>query len=131
MKRKQTITQAKAKAWQYFSLFIRRIAADKDGNVTCYTCGAKKPYKQMQTGHWVTGHSNMTYINEAYVRPQCFSCNIGHSGEQGIFRDKIRQELGNERVDHLLVNAKLAVKMTSIDYQELGKFYKERLQSLS
>lgn len=131
MKKKQTISQAKQTAWKYFSLYFRRVEADDKGELQCYTCGVKKYYKEMQTGHWVTGHSNVTYINLDYVRPQCYQCNVPNHGEQGIFRDKIRQELGDEVVDELLLLAKQPVKMTLSDYQELARFYKESLQSLS
>ena len=123
-------TKVKKKVWKLFSQYIRLLAQDKNGYVECYTCGVKNPLKKMQAGHWVTGHGNATYINEDYVKPQCYSCNIMRGGNLGEFRDKIRKELGNKIVDQLLIESKLVKDITLVEYLELEKFYKARVADL-
>jgi hypothetical protein len=125
-----TKTQAKKRAWKIFSQYVRLLARDRNGFVACYTCGRKYPYKKMQTGHWVTGHGNSIYINEDFVRPQCYSCNIMKGGNLGEFRDKIRKELGGHTVDQLLIIARDTKKITVEDYQELERYYKEQVDKL-
>lgn len=70
-------TKAKKKAWTAFSLYLRTLWTQK-GHVECYTCNKHlilkgRPGERVMVGHWVEGHANSTYINEAYVRPQCLT----------------------------------------------------------
>ena len=126
---KPTKSQAKKKTWKAFQLYLRTLWTQK-GTVPCYTCGKECTFKQIQAGHWFTGHSNATYINEDYIRPQCMRCNIMMGGRQGEFRDKVRKELGNKVVDALILAAKEPVKITLQDYEELERFYKLKLEEL-
>ena len=82
-------------------------------------------------GHWVEGHANATYIVEAYVRPQCYYCNIMLGGNQGEFRDRIRKELGDAEVDRLLIESKKTVEISVAEYLQLEAFYKEKLKRLT
>jgi hypothetical protein len=126
---KLTKTIAKKKAYHAFQLFLRTLWT-QSGTIACYTCGKVCTFKQIQAGHWYTGHGNATYINEDYVRPQCVQCNIMMGGRQGEFRDKIRKELGNKVTDALLLAAKESPTITVSDYQELEAWYKQQLQDL-
>ncbi len=127
--KKPTKTAAKKKAYNAFQVYLRTLWT-KDGQIPCYTCHRLLNFKQVQVGHWVTGHSNSTYINEDYVRPQCMRCNIMMGGRQGEFRDKVRDELTNKVVDQLILFAKEPMKITVEDYQELEAFYKNQLQEV-
>ncbi len=128
--KKLTLKSVKAKAWKAFSLYIRKKDMDSQGFVECYTCGVRKFYKEMQVGHWIEGHSNAVYINENYVRVQCPSCNLFHGGRQGEFRDKIRKELGDKRVNQLILEANQVKLLTIENYLELEKIYKTKLEKL-
>jgi len=128
--KRATLSSAKKKAWKQFSLYIRLSAANEFGLIQCYTCPARSHYKEMQAGHWVEGHSNVVYINEDYVRPQCASCNIFHKGRQGEFRDLIRKELGDARVEELLIESKQIKKISIQDYMDLENKYKDLIKEL-
>lgn len=119
-------SKAKARAWKVFSLFIRQQASNDMGMVQCYTCIAFKHYKEMQAGHWIAGHGNAVYINEDYVRPQCYSCNVKRHGMQGEFRDRIRLELGDKVVDELILESNQFKDLTTEDYLELERYYKSK-----
>lgn len=127
--KKITKTAAKKKAYNAFQVYLRTLWT-KDGSVQCYTCERKYSFKDIQVGHWVTGHGNAVYINEDYVRPQCKGCNIFQNGRQGEFRDKLRKEIGSKVVDALLLAAKESPKITVSDYQELEAWYKLQLNNL-
>lgn len=128
----KTITKKKAKdkAWKAFSEWVRRSSADQFGFVKCYTCYTRTEWKFSDAGHWVEGHSNAVYINPEYVRVQCQSCNRFHGGRQGEFRDRLRKELGDEKVDQLLIDSKKTLKLSIFDYENLEQYYKEKLKAL-
>lgn len=120
----------KDKAWDAFSLYIRKRASNSMGMVKCYTCPTIAFYREMQTGHWIEGHGAAVYINEDYVRPQCVSCNMFHGGQQGTFRDRIRKELGDKKVDALIFASKQSVFLKAHHYKELEEKYKRRFEQL-
>lgn len=129
LKAKPTKTKAKKKAYIAFQKYLRRFWTLKKP-IPCYTCDKPQVYEKIQVGHWVEGHSNTTYINEDYVRPQCFYCNIQLGGNQGEFRDRIRKELGDEVVNQLLIDAKLSKDISVQDYIALEEWYKDQLQKI-
>lgn len=130
-----SIKVAKKRAYAAFSIYMRTLWNKGKGYVECYTCGAhtflkERPGKRTMVGHWVEGHSNVSYINPDYVRPQCYRCNIMMGGNQGEFRDNIRKELGDEVVDRLLVEAKQTKEIKATEYLELQAYYKLKLREL-
>lgn len=130
-----TKTQAKKRAYAAFSIYLRTLWT-RAGFVPCYTCGAHcfltgRPGIRVTVGHWYEGHADVTYVNEVYVRPQCYRCNMMLGGNQGEFRDRIRAELGNAEVDRLLFEAKNGKPdLTAQDYLQKQAYYKEKLKEL-
>jgi hypothetical protein len=130
-----TKTKAKKQAWEAFSIYMRTLWTQK-GFVECYTCHAhcflkERPGKRVTVGHWIEGHGDISYVNENYVRPQCYRCNMMLGGNQGEFRDRIRKELGNVEVDRLIFEAKNTKSdLTAQDYLDLKAFYKLKLKEL-
>ncbi len=127
--RKPTKTLAKKKAYKAFQLYMRTLW--NRGSLKCYTCDRPLSFKTTQVGHWVPGHHNATYINEDYVRPQDYYCNIQLGGNQGEFRDRLRKELGSKTVDKLLVESKLVKDISLDEYLELEKWYSTQLLKLT
>lgn len=126
---------AKKRAYEAFSIYMRTFWTLR-GYVPCYTCGKHLVLKgrageRVMVGHWVEGHSNKTYINETYVRPQCYYCNVMMGGLQGTFRDNIRKELGNEVVDKLLIESKDSLEISAAEYLQKAAYYKEKLSLLT
>lgn len=131
-----TKTKAKKRAYAAFSTYLRTLWTLK-GYVPCFTCGkhtvlkSPRPGDRVMVGHWVEGHRDTTYVNEDYVRPQCFRCNMMLGGNQGEFRDAVRKELGNKTVDQLLIDAKQPLDIPAKDYLQLESFYKQKLKDLT
>lgn len=128
-------TTAKKRAYKAFSIYLRTLWTMK-GDVPCYTCDkhltlSGRAGERVMVGHWVEGHRNATYINEEYVRPQCYYCNIMLGGNQGEFRDRIRKEIGDEQTDKLLRESKENVDITAREYLEKEAYYKVLLKQLT
>ena len=128
-------SKAKKRAYKSFSEYLRT-KWTLQGFVPCYTCDkhvvlkGTRPGERVMVGHWVEGHSAKTYINEDYVRPQCFRCNMMLGGNQGEFRDRIRKELGNEVIDKLLLESKQTLEISAQEYLNLEAYYKVKLKDL-
>lgn len=127
---KITRKKEKEKAWKAFSEYIRSSSAGVDGLCICYTCGKVYHLKEMDAGHWIEGHGNVVYINEAYVRPQCHSCNRYHGGNQGEFRDRIRAEIGDTETDRLIQESYGTKELSTWDYIQLKEKYQKLLHEL-
>lgn len=128
-------TKAKKRAWNAYSIY-KRTQYTLKGHANCFTCDAKPVLKgrsgvRVMVGHWVEGHRDSTYINDDYVRPQCYRCNMMLGGNQGEFRDRIRKEIGDKKTDKLLADAKKTLDMTASDYLQLQAYYKEKLKRLT
>ena len=113
-----------------FSQFIRWSNADADGNVECYTCGIRKPVKQMQNGHFQSRRHTSTRWHLQNCKPQCVACNMYRQGEQYKFGNKLVSEYGQEAIDELIILSKSSVKYSRIELTELIKEYKAKLKEL-
>lgn len=122
MKKKLTTSKLKAKLDNIFSQYIRLKYADKNGNVSCYTCGQIKNWKQMQNGHFVSRSHLATRFDEDNVRVQCVGCNVFGGGKPAEFGLRLEEE-------HKGIVLKLMRKSQTItkDYPYLAKIEKYRL----
>jgi len=73
--KEKSISKLMHEADRLMSLFIRQKYADKDGNVTCYTCPYTAHWKKMQNGHLVSRFYKETRYDERNCRPQDEYCN--------------------------------------------------------
>lgn len=88
-------------AWRWFSIYIRLKYSDNYGRVSCYTCGKRDEWKNMQAGHFQGGRGNAVLLDEKGVRVQCYACNCCRGGEQYIFGKNLEKEIGEEEVMEL------------------------------
>jgi hypothetical protein len=94
------------KAWHLWSLHIRLKYADEFGMASCYTCGKRLHYKQLQCGHF--WHDRLDFEEDNH-KPQCSSCNKYNAGKMGaVYAAKLLDELGEKRFKELrlLANTK-------------------------
>ena|SRR3990167_4769389 len=66
------------KAWKFFSIHIRKSAADYRGYTRCVTCGASYLWNSgsIHAGHWI--HDKLDF-DERNIHPQCRSCNYAYN----------------------------------------------------
>jgi hypothetical protein len=111
---------------QIFSLYIRQKYADHFGMVSCYTCGTRKHYKDMQNGHYISRGNMATRWDEENCRVQDSACNIFRGGNYVEYSSRLIEEVGIEKYKEL-VKKKYEIKQFSIkDLQEKIKYYGDR-----
>ena len=101
MKRRKNQTESSFRklVWSEMSEYVRQKNADYRGYVSCYTCGVKKNWKEMDCGHF--RHIDALDFTLDAIRPQCTRCNRNLSGNLGVFAVKLIKEIGLERVEAL------------------------------
>ena len=115
------------KVWKLMSEYVRLKGADQFGFNTCYTCGAKKHYKELHAGHYK--HDKLDF-DERNLKPQCVKCNKYYSGRLDVYCEKLTREYGIDWVNQLVVDA-WAYKGYSIEEMlEIEKDLKQKLCEL-
>jgi len=114
----------KARAWDLFSVYVRRKYADENGYVTCYTSGVRDHWKTMQCGHAIPGRGNAVLFDEEICRPQTVSENVFKRGNYTIFTTKLIKERGMDWWEAKLAGSNKPVKFTRSDLQALIDRYK-------
>lgn len=120
----------KKKAWTAFSIMIRVLYLQPDGRCSCYTCGKKYHWKELQAGHFLSGRKNAVLFDKRQVRPQCYTCNCCNHGEQYIFGEKLRLELGEDIFQKILLDKQKTVKYSVKDYQNLEIEFKKETEKI-
>ena len=130
MKKIKTLAKLKKDLDTVFSRYIRMRGA-VDGIAECYTCSVKKPWKEMDAGHFQSRKHLATRWNEdGNVMPQCKRCNIFNSGEQYTFAKLLDVRIADGTSDKLYALARTTVKYMRCDYEEMIKHYKKKVEDL-
>ena len=125
-----TVTKAKKKADEAFSLFIRTRDSVK-GVCTCATCGAKHPIKAMHAGHFISRKHMATRYDERNVNAQCFACNIHNKGEQYKHSLYVDTKYGQGTAQILHELSQTIVQMKAQDYLDIVETYKKKTEVLT
>lgn len=131
MVKKKTTAQLKKELDTVFSKYIRLKYADKNGFCVCYTCGAKKHWKDIQNGHFIPRNILITRWSENNCRPQCVGCNVFGNGKMLDFEDHLVKELGGKSVDKLKASRFKIIKLDTNWYLEKIEHYKKEIEKLS
>lgn len=102
--KEKSISQLKKLADKYHSLATRyRFAELVNGEyvASCLTCGAVKPVKQLQCGHFMGRAHNAVRFAEENTAPQCYGCNVMQQGRQFIFGMEIDKLYGDGTAQRL------------------------------
>lgn len=137
--KKKTLTKLKKELWVLVSQYVRMDAADDMGWVQCYTCPARRFWKNeplkgtlgIQAGHCFTqgGHKS-TIFDLDNIRPQCYQCNINNSGEGAVFRGNLERDHGKKFVNDLERRAKQPYRGDVFYLEDQIDVYKEKLKQL-
>lgn len=134
MKRVKTKTKfpsvktLKAKLWKVFSLFIRRREADDNGFTKCFTCGAKKHYKELDAGHYIPksiGGANL-YFAEKNIHPQCTYCNRYMHGNLSQYAIRLQAKYGPQILLWLEAQKKHSRQYNPSELTILINYYKKQ-----
>lgn len=114
-----------------FSRWIRLKAADKSGLCTCYTCGVKRNWKEIQAGHFQSRQKYNTRWDERNVKPQCRRCNMTNSGQQYVFGKRLNQDYGQQTAEQIIEDAKKYPFWLTPDYLvDMAGFYKTQVSQM-
>lgn len=75
-----------------FSRWLRLSNADKEGNVTCYTCDNKLHWKQAQCGHYISRSCIYLRHDVRNCRIQDEACNVHKRGNLLVFANRLERE---------------------------------------
>lgn len=124
MKKKPSISRLKKKLWEIFSKWVRLRDADIYGIVGCVTCGKRDLWVEMQAGHFIHGHSKVTFLDERNVHPQCVKCNHYLSGNLIEYSEFMRRTYGQDTIDALREIRHQIWKPSRQELEELIEHYK-------
>lgn len=114
--KKKTDAQKKKILWKLFSEYIRRKGADENGFNTCFTCGAKRHWKQLHGGHYIRASAGLsTYFDEQNVHVQCYACNIWRDGNSDEYALALQKKYGDKILEELQRRKRLTIKYFPFD----------------
>ncbi|MEN6620165.1 MAG: recombination protein NinG [Smithella sp.] len=119
------------KADKYFSMYIRLRDADENGLAKCCTCGAYKPVKEMDCGHFIKRQHMATRFSEVNCATQCKRCNAFEQGRDAEFERYIIDRWGVDKLNLLKSSYHKPFKRGLFDIDLLAKYYKEKAQKLA
>lgn len=130
----RTTKQAKKRAWDIFSRYIRtrdaiRTTGTKD-EALCITCDRRYPIKQLQAGHFIPGRHNAILFDERNVHAQCYGCNVMKQGNTVKYFRKMQELYGDKVIKKLedLDSKEKQFKVFELD--ELYDYFKGRLNEI-
>jgi hypothetical protein len=110
-----------------FSEYIRRRDVIYGECCRCITCGAVKPWKEMDCGHYIGRKHYATRFDERNCHAQCKRCNNWGEGEKPIYRRKLVEMYGEEEVQRMEDYAQISGGETSESLKYKIAEYRERL----
>ena len=121
------IPRLKAKVWKVFSEYVRRSAADRNGMVICFACGAIKHWKEMNASHLFHGKLDSDPLN---VQPCCVGCNKYKHGNLGAYTANFIKKYGIDVYDELKRRSNIIWKPTREELENLYEFWTAKLEEL-
>lgn len=130
IKKQKTLRQLEKEADKYFSLMIRQRDADRDGYCGCVTCGARKHWKEMDCGHFISRRHKATRYDVQNCAAQCKRCNIFSQGKQFEFGLAIDRRYGQGTTEKLLLKSKMVCKRNATKLLTMISEFKRKVSIL-
>ena len=124
-------SQAKKRAWDWFSMFIRLRDADENGMVKCITCPAVRHWRdRIDAGHFVTRAKESTLFDEQNVHGQCKGCNRFQGGKSLEHGMAINAKYGAGTKERIEQKAVQMCRRTLSDYLFIEATYRSRVERI-
>lgn len=129
------LKRAKARAWRYFSEFIRTrdcLETTKTPfSAICCTCNKEIPFSsKLHAGHFKAGRTNSVLFEETNVHAQCLYCNTYLHGSLDRYYGYMLRKYGQAEIDRLERLKGETVKYVASDYEEIAQKYKQKTKEL-
>lgn len=129
--KKPTVSSLKKKADKVFSEYIRRSAADDNGYAPCVTCGAVKPWREQQCGHFISrGHNSLRY-DRRNCHVQCPGCNVFKHGNYPCYAIFMVETYGQPILRSLEQESHIIRQWKPYQLQEIIDEYKAKIALLT
>ncbi len=102
-----------------------RLSYAENGRVACVSCGVKKPWKEMQAGHYCSRSHYATRWDSNNVYPQCPACNVFKGGNYPSYSEFLYELIGKDGVKELIRKSKTVFKISNAQMIEETKNLKE------
>ncbi len=126
---KSTIGTYKHTVWHSCATYVKLRDSDKNGWCRCCTCNKAIRYddSNTQAGHFVPGHNNTTYFDDAHIHAQCYMCNNYGNGEQAKYSLFLKKKYGyDDATLEEILNRKFAKKkVTMEELKDIKKHFDE------
>lgn len=113
----------KTKADSVFSYWIRNRDADDFGYVSCITCGKRKPWQEVDNGHYISRRYIQTRFDEQNCHAQCKGCNGFHAGMTDVYALQLLRRYGPNILEDLEKRKKIEIKETKEFYKSIISKY--------
>lgn len=116
------------------SRYVRSSNADHTGHAECFTCGVRKPWKEMDCGHFMGRSKYATrwlYKPEeglVNVMPQCKGCNMVNGGQQYVFGQRLDAVYGPGTADRIVQMSNQPSTHTLVELVMWRKEYERRMK---
>lgn len=122
--KKKSCSYWRKKAWKAFSAYIRRREADyRDWN-TCFTCGKRSHWKELQAGHFVDGRNNTVLYDPRLVKPQCRNCNLFLKGNKVQYTLKMLEKYTPQEIAEMESLKRVKKPMSAYEHEVVFNMYK-------
>jgi len=126
--------KAKARAWRMFSDYIRLrdclFTTGTSYECACVTCGRRKPYAEIDAGHFIPGRRNAVLFCDFGTNGQCRHCNRYLDGDYAKYKSVMVSRHGAERIENYEILAKVPKYMSETDFNNVHNYYKAELAKL-
>lgn len=126
-----SLTPAEKALDRAFSRYIRLRDTKQQGDVRwgkCCTCGALKPFEDLDAGHYIDRSNKCTRWDEQNVHAQCISCNRFKSGVSDEYAIFLQKKYGKTILDELHRRKWQACKFADLLIKEMAREYKVKIK---
>lgn len=113
-----------------FSIYIRRKYADKNGYVSCFTCGIRKHWKEMQNSHYISRSYKSLRFDERNCHPACVGCNVFKHGAMDVYALKLQAQYGDSILYNLQHEKHKIKQFTVKELEELIELYTKKTKTV-
>lgn len=117
--KKESVSKLKKKADALFSHYVRLRDADRYGVGECITCGVRKPWQELQAGHFIKRSVSLLRYDDENVNSQCYQCNVLKYGEQYRYAKELDLKYGDGTADRLHAQRNTTHKFTIVELKGL------------
>jgi len=107
-----------------------RYIRERDKGLSCACCD-RDLGEEYDAGHFIeSGSGSFLRYHEDNIHGQTIHCNRFRGGDSGDYENKLRQKIGDERVDWLKANKNKLVKRNVDNYREIEDYYNRKYKEL-